>query len=81
MTEPVATTELSFEDAMRRLEEIVRQLETGEAPLDTAIALYSEGEKLRAHCQQRLENAQARIEKIALDRDGEPVGTTPLDGD
>ncbi len=72
---------LNFEDALKRLEEIVRKLESGDVPLDQSIALYSEGEKLRGLCQQRLEAAQAKIEKITLDRDGKPQATVPFDAD
>jgi len=72
---------LNFEDALKRLEEIVRKLESGDVPLDQSIALYSEGEKLRGLCQQRLEAAQAKIEKITLDRDGKPQATAPFDAD
>ncbi|NCN85507.1 MAG: exodeoxyribonuclease VII small subunit [Sphingomonadales bacterium] len=72
---------LNFEDALKRLEEIVRKLESGDVPLDQSIELYSEGEKLRGLCQQRLEAAQARIEKITLDRDGKPQATAPFDAD
>ena len=71
--------ELSFEAALKRLEEIVRKLESGEASLDEAIALYSEGERLKHQCEARLQAAQARIEKIQLGRDGSPAGTAPFD--
>ncbi len=69
----------SFESALEQLEAIVRQLESGEAPLDESIALYERGDKLRAQCEARLKAAQARIEKIQLDADGKPAGTQPLD--
>ena len=49
-----ATEELSFEAALARLEEIVRLLERGEAPLDQSIELYQEGDRLRRHCEARL---------------------------
>jgi exodeoxyribonuclease VII small subunit len=74
-------TELSFEAALKRLEEIVRRLESGEAPLDESIELYGEGDKLRQQCEARLQAAQAKIEKIQLGRDGQPAGTTPFDAD
>ena len=45
---------LSFEDALKRLEEIVRTLEKGEAPLDQSIELYQEGDRLKRHCEARL---------------------------
>ena len=70
---------LSFEAALRRLEEIVRKLESGEASLDESIDLYSEGDRLRQQCEARLQAAQARIEKIQFGRDGQPAGTAPFD--
>lgn len=71
--------QLSFEDALKRLEEIVRTLEKGEAPLDQSIELYQEGDRLRRHCEARLKDAQARIEQIALGSDGKPAGLKPFD--
>jgi len=67
---------LSFEDALRALEEVVRKLEDGDVPLDESISLYERGEKLRKHCQARLDSAQARIEKIVQGADGAATGTT-----
>ena len=72
--------QMSFEQALIALEEIVTQLERGDVPLDQSIALYERGEKLRAACQNRLDSAQARIEKIVAGSDGVPSGTVPLDG-
>ena len=62
-----------------RLEEIVRTLEKGEAPLDQSITLYQEGDRLRRHCEARLKDAQARIEQIAFGSDGKPAGLKPFD--
>ncbi len=73
--------DLNFEDALRRLEDIVRKLESGDVPLDQSIVLYEQGEKLRGLCQKRLEDAQAKIEKITLDRNGKPQGVTAFDAD
>ena len=73
------TADLSFEAALKRLEEIVRTLEQGEAPLDQSIELYQEGDKLKRHCEARLKAAQARIEQIAFGADGKPSGVTPFD--
>lgn len=78
MAEEVAA--LSFEDALKRLEEIVRKLESGEESLDSSIKLYEEGDRLRAQCEARLKDAQARIERIVLGADGRPQGTAPFDG-
>ena len=72
-------SELSFEAALARLEEIVRTLERGEAPLDQSIQLYQEGDRLRRHCEARLKDAQARIEQIAFGSDGKPTGLKPFD--
>jgi exodeoxyribonuclease VII small subunit len=71
--------QLSFEDALKRLEEIVRTLEKGEAPLDQSIDLYQEGDRLRRHCEARLKDAQARIEQISFGSDGKPAGLKPFD--
>lgn len=70
---------LSFEDALRALEGVVRALESGDTPLEQAIDLYARGDLLRAHCQKRLDAAQARIEAIVKGPDGAPVGTRPFD--
>ena len=78
-SQPIA--ELSFEAALKRLEEIVRKLESGEASLDESIDLYGEGDRLKQQCEARLQAAQARIEKIQLGRDGNPVGVAPFDAD
>jgi exodeoxyribonuclease VII small subunit len=82
VSEPAdAIADLSFEAALKRLEEIVRRLESGEASLDESIELYSEGDRLKQQCEARLQAAQARIEKIQLGRDGQPEGTVPFDAD
>ena len=73
-------SQMTFEQALVALEEIVQQLERGDVPLDQSISLYERGEKLRAACQTRLDAAQAKIEKIVASADGTPSGTTPLDG-
>jgi exodeoxyribonuclease VII small subunit len=70
---------LSFEDALKQLEEIVGKLESGKAPLAESIAIYERGEALKAHCETLLRTAEARIEKITLSRDGRATGTEPLD--
>jgi exodeoxyribonuclease VII small subunit len=72
-------TAMSFENALGELERIVAQLEGGKAPLQDSIAIYERGEALKSHCEALLKAAEARIEKITLDRDGNPTGTEPLD--
>jgi len=73
--------ELSFEDALKRLEAIVQQLESGDVPLEKSIALYGEGDKLRAQCEARLKAAQARIDQIQLGGDGAPAALRPFDAE
>jgi exodeoxyribonuclease VII small subunit len=77
--EGASLSEMTFEQALRALEEVVRKLETGEVPLEESIDLYERGETLRKHCQARLDAAQARIEKIVAGPDGKAAGTVPFD--
>ena len=70
---------MSFETALSELEQIVGTLEGGKAPLAESIAIYERGEALKSHCEALLKQAEARIEKITLSRDGKPIGTEPLD--
>lgn len=72
-------SKLTFEDALRALEDVVKRLESGDVPLDESISLYEQGEKLRQHCQKRLDSAQARIEKIVAGADGKASGVAPFD--
>lgn len=82
MSDPVTEIAgLSFEDALRALEDVVRKLESGEVPLDDSITLYERGETLRKHCQARLDAAQARIEKIVAGPDGQAAGIQPFDAE
>ncbi|QPQ56253.1 exodeoxyribonuclease VII small subunit [Allosphingosinicella flava] len=73
--------QLSFEAALKRLEEIVRKLESGEAALDHSIELYAEGDRLKKQCEARLEAAKARIDTIQFGADRQPTGTTPFDSE
>lgn len=70
--------DLSFEAALRELEQIVSRLESGDEPLDGAIALYERGDRLRLRCKERLDAAQARIEAIRTDTEGRAAGTQPF---
>ena len=72
--------ELSFEDAMRELEAVVGQLERGDVPLDQSIALYERGAKLKARCEAKLKEAEEKVAAITLDGNGQPTGTTPVEG-
>ncbi len=79
MAEQPDIVELSFEDALRRLEAIVQQLESGDVALEKSITLYEEGDRLRTQCEARLKAAQARIEQIQLGPDGRVAGSGPFD--
>lgn len=72
-------SQMSFEQALAALEDIVTQLERGDVPLDQSITLYERGEKLRAACQSRLDAAQARIERIVTNASGAAAETQPFD--
>ena len=74
-------SQMTFEDALKALEDVVRKLESGEVPLDDSISLYERGELLRKHCQARLDAAQARIEKIVAGPDGRASHSVPFDSD
>ncbi|MDB5649954.1 MAG: exodeoxyribonuclease small subunit [Hyphomicrobiales bacterium] len=78
---PPEISALPFEEALRRLEEIVGQLETGQVSLEKSIEIYETGNHLRAHCESLLKGAEARIEKITVSANGQPKGTEPLDVD
>ena len=62
MTATTDLSELTFEQALTRLEEIVEQLDSGDLPLEAAIARFEEGATLKQLCLQRLTEAEARIE-------------------
>ena len=78
MSEANAIEQMNFEDALGELEGIVRNLETGQAPLEDSISAYERGIALKKHCETKLREAQMKIEKITVDKDG-TVGTEPLD--
>ena len=73
---PVA--ELSFEEALRELERVVAQLESGDVPLEASIALYARGAELRRHCEDKLKAAEAKVAEITQGPDGR-VGARPVD--
>jgi exodeoxyribonuclease VII small subunit len=73
-------TELSFESALKELEDIVGRLEQGEVDLEDSIALYERGQALKAHCEAKLKAAEGRLEKIVVGtRGAESVERAELD--
>lgn len=61
---------LSFEQALKRLEELVSQLEDGDLELEAAIAVFEEGVKLSLFCQQELKKADGRVQKLVQTLEG-----------
>ena len=70
---------MTFEQALKELEQIVGKLERGDVELEPSIELYERGEALRAHCETLLQRIEAKVEKITLDAQGVPNGSVPLD--
>ena len=71
---------MSFEEALGELEAIVKNLESGQAKLEDSITSYERGIALKNHCEAKLKDAQAKIEKISVAADGS-LSSKPLDGD
>ena len=77
---PEDIKKLSFEAALEELQKIVGQLESGQGKLDEAIGAYQRGAALKRHCENKLRQAKAQIEKINLGTGGE-AETEPFDVD
>ncbi len=71
--------EMSFEEAMTALEQVVGQLESGSVPLEQSIALYERGAALKAHCEDKLKSAEEKVAKITLDENGNAAGAEPAE--
>ena len=70
--------DLTFEAALKQLEEIVQKLEKGQVDLEDSIAIYERGTALKALCEAKLKAAEARIEKIVIAPSGK-ASTVPFD--
>ncbi len=79
MSEASDIPAMTFEKALAELETIVAKLESGKVDLEDSIKIYERGEALRKHCEGKLAEAEARIEKITLSPQGKPIGVTKLD--
>src|SRR3982750_256774 len=66
----------SFESQLSALEKIVRELERGDLPLERSLELFEEGVRLSRECQERLNQAERRIELLLHDNDGRPIIST-----
>ena len=78
MAKPVE--EMSFEEAMAELDQVVGQLERGDVALEASIALYERGAALKAHCEAKLKAAEEKVAAIQLDAEGQPQGLKPVEG-
>lgn len=65
----------TFEASLEALEQIVHQLEDGDLPLDKSLELFEQGIRLSRECQERLSQAERRIEILLRDNQGRPVAT------
>ena len=72
---------MSFEEAMRELEAIVTELDSGSVELEKSITLYERGAKLKAHCEAKLTAAEEKVAAITLDAGGQPAGTQPFEAE
>lgn len=61
---------LSFEAALKELEDITRRLEAGDTSLEDSIGLYERGAQLKAHCEEKLKAAQMRVDQIVESQNG-----------
>ena len=70
---------LSFEEAMDELENVVHQLESGKIKLDEAVAVYERGVKLKNLCENKLNDAKSKIDKLIISKEGNIVGKEDFD--
>ena len=71
--------DLTFEEALKELDDVVGKLERGDVALEDSIALYDRGAALKKRCETKLAEAEEKVAKITLGSDGQPTGTAPLD--
>lgn len=69
----MAKKSATFEESMARLEQIVRTMEQGNAPLEESLQLFTEGTKLVESCSKMLDEAELKIQKVMTSADGSPV--------
>ncbi len=70
---------LSFEAAMKELEKVVQDLESGSVQLEDSIRLYERGAALKAHCETKLKEAEEKVRQITTGPDGAATGAEPAD--
>lgn len=80
MSNETKIDEMSFEEAIRELEQVVNALDKGDVALEDSISLYERGAKLKARCETKLKEAEEKVAQITLDADGQPNGAKPVEG-
>lgn len=71
--------EMSFEEAMAALEDVVGRLEGGQVPLEESITLYERGAALKAHCETKLKSAEEKVAQITQGADGSATGAKTVE--
>ncbi|MCR9068130.1 MAG: exodeoxyribonuclease VII small subunit [Rhodobacteraceae bacterium] len=80
MSDDKPIEKMSFEEAIRALEDVVARLDGSEVALEESIKLYERGAKLKARCEAKLKEAEEKVAQITLNAEGQPTGTTPVEG-
>ncbi|WP_438432231.1 exodeoxyribonuclease VII small subunit [Gorillibacterium sp. sgz500922] len=81
MEEKPTADEMTFEEAMERLEGIVSKLESGDVPLEQAIEWFQEGMKLSHLCGQKLEQVERKIEMLVVENGSMVRKPFPVEGE
>jgi exodeoxyribonuclease VII small subunit len=77
MSDDSSMQDISFEQALKKLENIVHSLESGETALEDSIQIYEEGITLKKICEDKLKAARLRVDQITLD--GDQISTKPFE--
>ena len=80
MSNETKIDEMSFEEAIRELEQVVNALDKGDVALEDSISRYERGATLKARCEAKLKEAEEKVAQITLDADGQPNGAKPVEG-
>jgi len=80
MSDQTPVGEMSFEQAMAELEQVVTKLERGDVALEDSIKLYERGAELKKRCETKLKEAEEKVAAITLDAEGQPSGLKPVEG-
>lgn len=76
----MAKKKMSFEDSIKRLDEIVKHLESGDLPLEESLSLFEEGTALVTSCNTMLEDAEQKVSVLRVGKDGS-LSEEPFSGE